>query len=98
MEGKFIISDTVLIQKPRTPTAAERRDEIEAQTKKLKKQAKSKRRKKILAELTADEKEEWEKQEKLEQYHLKKAAVELDLTSELQTRLAKRKKEIEESS
>ena len=35
MKGKFIISDTILVQKPRTPTLADRRDEIEAETKKL---------------------------------------------------------------
>lgn len=95
MESKFIISDTVLMQKPRTSTLAERKDEIEAQTKKLKKEAKSKRRKKILKELTEEEKEEWKKKEKLEKYHLEKAAVKLDLASEMKIKLAERRKKID---
>lgn len=98
MQGKFIVSDTILMQKPRTPTFADRRDEIEAQTKKLKKAAKSKSRKKTLAGLTAEEREEWKKQEKLEQYQLTKASAGLDLASEMKERLAEQRKKINESS
>ena len=95
MESKFIISDTVLMQKPRTPTLTDRRDEIEAETRKLKKAAKSKRREKILKELTDEEKEEWEKQERLEKYQLEKAAAKLDLASEMKKKLEERRRIID---
>lgn len=95
MESKFIISDTVLMQKPRTATLTERRDEIEAKTKELKKKAKSKRRKEILTNLTPDEREEWEKQEKLEEYQLKKQSATLDLASEMKQRLEERRRVVD---
>lgn len=91
MEGKFIISDTVLIQKPRTPTLTDRREDIEAQTRNLKQKIQSERRKKTLASLTPEEKEEWMRQEKLEQYHLKKASSTLDLATEMKEHFANRK-------
>lgn len=97
-EGQLIYSKHVVMEKPRIPTIAERKEDIEAQTRKRKEKIQSERREKTLEELTPEERTEWERQEKLEQYHLEKAAVNLDLTIEIKEHLAARRKEIDESS
>lgn len=84
-EGQLIYSETVMMQKPRTKTPEEMREEIEAETRKLKEKVKARRKKKVLNELTSDERIEWERQERLEQYQLEKAKAELDLAADIKS-------------